>query len=305
MLKKSLIYHNTPEYTYTSSMHWIVLFICIIISFIITFQVFKIVFSKQKVNNDTYRYLVLSIIFLLYNILNGLLPNKTIPGPLILQYIATYSISIFMCIYLIWYLYIEFNIVTPNIIFKIKNLAIVMSLSFLLLFILPFYYTKSLSLARSLFLILPIFLSITFIIYFFLNIKHEVKRQKHFKIQVYLGLTSVLSIIILPLLTYFGDFQPIAQPLVSMAFFFITTMEINSYLFRLKSTYILKRNIGKEYNFTNRENEIAIQIIKGKSYKNISENMFIAYSTVRKHASNIFIKSNVSNKEDFIQKFNK
>lgn len=305
MLKKSLIYHNTPEYTYTSSMHWIVLFICIIISFIITFQVFQIVFNKKKVNNDTYRYLVLSIIFLLYNILNGLLPNKTIPGPLILQYIATYSISIFMCIYLIWYLYIEFNIVTPNIIFKIKNLAIVMSLSFLLLFILPFYYTKSLSLARSLFLILPIFLSITFIIYFFLNIKHEVKRQKHFKIQVYLGLTSVLSIIILPLLTYFGDFQPITQPLVSMAFFFITTMEINSYLFRLKSTYILKRNIGKEYNFTNRENEIAIQIIKGKSYKNISENMFIAYSTVRKHASNIFIKSNVSNKEDFIQKFNK
>lgn len=286
-------------------MHWIVLFICIIISFIITFQVFQIVFNKKKVNNDTYRYLILSIIFLLYNILNGLLPNKTIPGPLILQYIATYSISIFMCIYLIWYLYIEFNIVTPNIIFKIKNLAIVMSLSFLLLFILPFYYTKSLSLARSLFLILPIFLSITFIIYFFLNIKHEVKRQKHFKIQVYLGLTSVLSIIILPLLTYFGDFQPIAQPLVSMAFFFITTMEINSYLFRLKSTYILKRNIGKEYNFTNRENEIAIQIIKGKSYKNISENMFIAYSTVRKHASNIFIKSNVSNKEDFIQKFNK
>lgn len=305
MLKKSLIYHNIPEYTYTSSMHWIVLFICIIISFIITFQVFQIVFNKKKVNNDTYRYLILSIIFLLYNILNGLLPNKTIPGPLILQYIATYSISIFMCIYLIWYLYIEFNIVTPNIIFKIKNLAIVMSLSFLLLFILPFYYTKSLSLARSLFLILPIFLSITFIIYFFLNIKHEVKRQKHFKIQVYLGLTSVLSIIILPLLTYFGDFQPIAQPLVSMAFFFITTMEINSYLFRLKSTYILKRNIGKEYNFTNRENEIAIQIIKGKSYKNISENMFIAYSTVRKHASNIFIKSNVSNKEDFIQKFNK
>lgn len=305
MLKKNLIYHNIPEYTYTSSMHWIVLFICIIISFIITFQVFQIVFNKKKVNNDTYRYLILSIIFLLYNILNGLLPNKTIPGPLILQYIATYSISIFMCIYLIWYLYIEFNIVTPNIIFKIKNLAIVMSLSFLLLFILPFYYTKSLSLARSLFLILPIFLSITFIIYFFLNIKHEVKRQKHFKIQVYLGLTSVLSIIILPLLTYFGDFQPIAQPLVSMAFFFITTMEINSYLFRLKSTYILKRNIGKEYNFTNRENEIAIQIIKGKSYKNISENMFIAYSTVRKHASNIFIKSNVSNKEDFIQKFNK
>jgi DNA-binding NarL/FixJ family response regulator len=120
-----------------------------------------------------------------------------------------------------------------------------------------------------------------------------------------MGLSSILSIILLPLLTYFGDFQPITQPLVTMAFFIVTTMEINSYLYRLKNTFILKRNIGKEYNFTNRENEIAIQIIKGNSYKKIAENMFLAYSTVRKHASNVFIKSSVSNKEDFIKKFKK
>ncbi|WP_170063952.1 helix-turn-helix transcriptional regulator [Jejuia pallidilutea] len=137
-----------------------------------------------------------------------------------------------------------------------------------------------------------------------MTIKKEVKRQRYFKIQTYLGLTSILSIILLPLLTYFGDFQPITQPLVTMAFFLVTTMEINSYLYRLKNTYILKRNIGKEYNFTNRENEIAIQILKRKSYKEISNNMFIAYGTVRKHASNLFVKSNVSSKEEFIDKFN-
>src|SRR5690606_27438561 len=109
-----------------------------------------------------------------------------------------------------------------------------------------------------------------FLIYFFITIKKEVKRQRYFKIQTYLGLTSILSIILLPLLTYFGDFQPITQPLVTMAFFLVTTMEVNSYIYRLKNSYILKRNIGKEYNFTNRENEIAIQIVKGASYKKIS-----------------------------------
>jgi DNA-binding CsgD family transcriptional regulator len=88
-----------------------------------------------------------------------------------------------------------------------------------------------------------------------------------------------------------------------MAFFLVTTMEVNSYLYRLKNTYVLKRNIGREYNFTNRENEIAIQILKRKNYKDISSNMFISYGTVRKHASNIFTKSNVSNKEEFIDKF--
>ncbi len=298
-------YRYTAEYEYSSSMHWIVLFMCIIIGLIIVFQLFKIIFSKQKANKASYRYLVLAILFLLYNIMNGLLPDQSLPGPIFLQYIATYSISIIMCIYLVWYLYIEFNIITPNRFFKIKNLTIILLFSFLIFFIIPYYYTKSLNFARSLFLIFPIFLSITFLIYFFLTIKNEVKRQRYFKIQTYLGLTSILSIILLPLLTYFGDFQPITQPLVTMAFFLVTIMEINSYLYRLKNTYILKRNIAKEYNFTNRENEIAIQIIKGNSYKKISKNMFIAYSTVRKHASNVFIKSNVSNKEDFIKKFGK
>lgn len=298
-------YHYTPEYEYSSSMHWIVLFMCIVISFIIIYQVLKIFLNKRKTNKTSYRYLYLAILFLLYNVLNGLLPNTTLPGPLFLQYIATYSISIFMCIYLVWYLYKEFNVITPNPFFKIKNLSIILSLCFILLFIIPYYYTKSLHFSRSLFLISPIFLSITFLIYFFMTITKEVKRQRYFKIQTYLGLTSILSIILLPLLTYFGDFQPITQPLVTMSFFLVTTMEINSYLYRLKNTYILKRNIGKEYNFTNRENEIAIQIIKGDSYKKISENMFISYGTVRKHASNIFIKSNVANKENFIKKLSR
>ncbi len=296
-------YHFTPVFEYSSSMHWIVLFICIVIGIIIIFQSVRIALSKNKTNKTSYRYLILAILFLLYNSLNGFLPNTSLPGPLFIQYIATYSISIIMCVYLVWYLYQEFNIITPNRFFKIKNLIWILSVSFILLFILPFYSTESLNFARSIFLIFPIFLSITFLIYFFMTIKKEVKRQSYFKIQTYLGLSSIFSIILLPLLTYFGDFQPITQPLVTMAFFLVTSMEIHSYLYRLKNTYILKRNIGKEYNFTNRENEIAIQILKRKNYKDISNNMFISYGTVRKHASNIFIKSNVSNKEEFIDKF--
>jgi DNA-binding CsgD family transcriptional regulator len=296
-------YHFTSVFEYSSSMHWIVLFICIVIGVIIIFQSVRIVSSKIKTNKTSYRYLILAILFLLYNLLNGLLPNASLPGPIFIQYIVTYSISIIMCIYLVWYLYQEFNIITPNRFFKIKNLIWILSFTFVFLFVLPYYFTESLNFARSLFLLFPTFLSITFLIYFFMTIKKEVKRQRYFKIQTYLGLSSIFSIILLPLLTYFGDFQPITQPLVTMAFFFVTTMEINSLSYRLKNTYILKRNIGKEYNFTNRENEIAIQILKRKSYKDISSNMFISYGTVRKHASNIFIKSNVSNKDEFIDKF--
>jgi DNA-binding CsgD family transcriptional regulator len=298
-------YKYTPQYEYISSMHWVVLFTCILISFTIIFQILHIYYSNQKTSKEKLRYLYLAILFLLYNVLNGLLPNTSLPGPLILQYVITYGISTFMCIYLIWYLYQEFNIITPNYFFQVKNLTIILSVSFLLLFIVPYFFSYSLNSSRSLFLILPILLSSIFFIYFIKIITKEVKRQRYFKIQTYLGLSSILSIVLLPLLTFFGDFQPITQPVVSAAFFLVTTMEINSYLYRLKNTHTLKLNVGHQYNFTNRENEIALQIIKKNSYKQIAQNMFITYGTVRKHASNIFIKSNCASRKDFIKKFKK
>ncbi|WP_368411681.1 helix-turn-helix transcriptional regulator [Algibacter lectus] len=298
-------YKYTPQYEYISSMHWVVLFTCILISFTIIFQILHIYYSNQKTSKEKLRYLYLAILFLLYNVLNGLLPNTSLPGPLILQYVITYGISTFMCIYLIWYLYQEFNIITPNYFFQVKNLTIILSVSFLLLFIVPYFFSYSLNSSRSLFLILPILLSSIFFIYFIKIITKEVKRQRYFKIQTYLGLCSILSIVLLPLLTFFGDFQPITQPVVSAAFFLVTTMEINSYLYRLKNTHTLKLNVGRQYNFTNRENEIALQIIKKNNYKQIAQNMFITYGTVRKHASNIFIKSNCASRKDFIKKFKK
>ncbi|MFB9105516.1 helix-turn-helix transcriptional regulator [Algibacter miyuki] len=82
-------------------------------------------------------------------------------------------------------------------------------------------------------------------------------------------------------------------------------MEINSYIYRLKNSHTLKLTIGHQYNFTNRENEIALQIIKNNSYKKIAKNMFITYGTVRKHASNIYMKSSCINRKDFIKKFKK
>jgi DNA-binding CsgD family transcriptional regulator/uncharacterized membrane protein len=297
-------YRFIPEYTYASSMHWVVLFLCIVIGIIIIFQLFNIGLGTQQNIKSKYRYLILAIIFILYNILNGLLPDENFPGPRILQYVITYAISIVMCIYLVWYLYKEFNIKTPNTFFKIKNLTVILSLSFALLFIIPYYYTGSLDFARSLFLIFPTFLSLIFIVYFFLIIKKKTIRDRYFKIQTYLGLSSIFSLVLLPALTYFGDFQPITHSVMTSSFFFVTIMEVNSYLYRLKNTYRLDQDIANLYGLTNRENEIVLQIIKGDSYKKIAENMFISYGTVRKHASNIFSKTNCSNRKELIEKVN-
>ncbi|MHA7941698.1 helix-turn-helix transcriptional regulator [Formosa sp. 3Alg 14/1] len=80
-------------------------------------------------------------------------------------------------------------------------------------------------------------------------------------------------------------------------------MELDSYLYRLKNTHKLKPVKPLHPKFTDRENEIAHQIINEADYSVISKKMFIQKSTVRKHASNIFSKSNCSNRQQFIKKF--
>lgn len=56
---------------------------------------------------------------------------------------------------------------------------------------------------------------------------------------------------------------------------------------------------------TARETEIVRLIMKGKTYKNIATALFISEKTVTKHIQNIFIKAEVSNKVELINKLNK
>lgn len=54
------------------------------------------------------------------------------------------------------------------------------------------------------------------------------------------------------------------------------------------------------YAFTSREVEIAELLVKGKTYKQISEQLFISIPTVKTHVSNIYKKSKARNKVELI-----
>ncbi len=55
---------------------------------------------------------------------------------------------------------------------------------------------------------------------------------------------------------------------------------------------------------TTREVEVANLILKGKTYKEIAKDLYIAEKTVTKHIQNIFEKANVSNKVELLNKLN-
>lgn len=54
------------------------------------------------------------------------------------------------------------------------------------------------------------------------------------------------------------------------------------------------------YKITNRESEVIMLLIKGYSYSNISEELFISISTAKTHVYNIYQKTGVKNKVELI-----
>lgn len=58
----------------------------------------------------------------------------------------------------------------------------------------------------------------------------------------------------------------------------------------------------KEYNFTNREEEVIERVLQGKTNKEISNDLFIELSTVKYHLSKIFLKLDINKRTQIISK---
>tara|TARA_R110000751_G_scaffold100545_2_gene194458 strand:+ start:363 stop:692 length:330 start_codon:yes stop_codon:yes gene_type:complete len=106
---------------------------------------------------------------------------------------------------------------------------------------------------------------------------------------------------------------------MNLAFYAITTIEVDRYLYfiennnRMYEVFALKKKQKDEAieskifyeDLTRREIEIALSILSELSYRNIAKDLFIAESTVSKHASNIFKKTGVKNRCEFLKRFRK
>ncbi|MBT8297427.1 MAG: helix-turn-helix transcriptional regulator, partial [Maribacter sp.] len=134
-----------------------------------------------------------------------------------------------------------------------------------------------------------------------------------------LSMVSVASIALLPICTVIGDYQWITFTVMNLAFFAITAIEADRYLYfiennnRMYEVFALKKKQRDESverkiiyeDLTRREIEVALSILSNSSYRNIAKDLFIAESTVSKHASNIFKKTGVKNRREFLKRFRK
>ncbi|MDY7395292.1 helix-turn-helix transcriptional regulator [Aureibaculum sp. 2210JD6-5] len=83
-------------------------------------------------------------------------------------------------------------------------------------------------------------------------------------------------------------------------------LALNKLLDDLQRLYLIKPHLElneqhfKNYSLSDREKEVAKLLAKGKTYKQISEMLFISMPTVKSHASNIYKKCGVKTRSELI-----
>lgn len=297
-----------------TSLHWTTFFYAQIDLILITLAFIQ---SKRLEHTNINRYLILGILFIAYNISGGLLPIDNFPGPFISQYIITYGIAIAMCVYVVKYLYNEYDIVVLKFRLTVSNIAYYVIGCFLLLFLVPYFFNDSIELSRIYFSI-PVSAICLYICWaFYKKISNPEKPYPFVVRRNRFSLISITCIGLLPILTVIGDYQWITFTVMNTAFYCITCMEIDRYLYFLENkgkmrevfNYYNKRkddSISSQFDkngLSRREMEIAMSILENKNYKQIAKDLFIADSTVSKHASNIFKKMDVKNRVTFLKQF--
>ncbi|WP_282143589.1 helix-turn-helix domain-containing protein [Cellulophaga baltica] len=299
-----------------TSIHWTTFFYLIIDTVIILFTLY---FSGKKTHSSFKRFLFLGLLFIAYNATGGFLPIDNFPGPFILQYIITYGVAIILCVYIVYYLYKEYDIVVLKYNSSIRNLAIFSSVSYIILFLVPYFVTGSLDSARFLFTIPISVAAIIFLFIFYRRISNPNNPNAFILRRNRLSIVSVGSIALLPICTVIGDYQWITFTVMNLAFYAITTIEVDRYLYfiennnKMYEVFALKKKQKDEVteskifyeDLTRREIEISLSILSDLSYRNIAKDLFIAESTVSKHASNIFKKTGVKNRREFLKRFRK
>lgn len=297
-----------------TSIHWTTFFYLLIDTVLLIFAIFH---SSRSHYNNLNRCLILAGLFVLYNLSGGFLPFDSFPGPFILQYIITYGVALTMGIYLFHYIYREYDIQFLNVHLTISNISIYATLCFFGLYLLPYYFTKSIDIARVCFTVPVSLICLYFLWAFYKRVSNPKNPNKFVLRRNKLSILSVTFVVLLPILTVIGDYQWLTFTIVNTSFYAITAIEIDRYHYFLehkkKMSALLnyyktardKEITPKFFNrgLTGREIEIALSVLDKRSYKEIGEEYFIAEKTASKHASNFFKKMGVKNRREFLERF--
>ncbi len=148
--------------------------------------------------------------------------------------------------------------------------------------------------------------SVVFSMFLIRTTKPKLKMKHREKIERF---TSLAFLIIVPIslgVNYITELQGFKANIgftLPLVFIILAISKLRDDIGRLSlikpKLEVQAQNI-KNYGLTNRETEVALLLVKGSTYKQVSEQLFISLPTVKTHVSNIYKKCKINNKTELM-----
>lgn len=303
-----------------TEIHWTTFIILLVQITLLPFLYINYLYDTKNVYRR--RFLKLTLTFIFYNLFSGLFPDENIEFvPMLLQNIIAYGVGIIYVLYFVYYIYNEFHI-APYKFFSVNSIILYLTTLFIVLFLIPQLLGYDLNTTRKLFIFIPLILAIIYSIKTSIRLFHLYQKesknalQKHYKLRVISANVGVFSLLMLPIIISFGDYQYIEQPLVNLGYFVMLNAYLKNQIYNQRKNNLIINELSKNssettsietlfnnFQLTTKEKEIASLILEGHKYKEIADLVFITDKTVSKHASNIFKKTAVKNRKEFESNF--
>lgn len=279
---------------YISTFIYIILFA--ILLFIGTINIIQ---NWKKTDRTYYsKYTGLWASGLIYNLVEGLLPDPNFSIGTMPQNIIAWTVGILVAYHLLVFLKTEYNVELHRKNIPLNTIGMVSLLLFVLVFILPYTITKSIDQSRVFFLsFFLIALSVANL--FFVNqLYKRLKEQEniYLKAHSFNGIFGFLGLFSLPFtILIFGDNQFVEQSFFSLGIFAVSI----DYFLYPKRKEEFKKVISFD-NLTNREAEILKVMLENPElkYAQISDQLNISEKTLSTHLSNIYKKTDLNSKKD-------
>jgi DNA-binding CsgD family transcriptional regulator len=293
----------------------IVTFIFILLEFcMFIFQIFYYLFRPQ--DKRRLWYLLLLFLFQFYNITGGLFPDPKINIPLDIQEMIAYGSGFLMASYFPYYFYKAFDL--PSLRWHaLYGVPLFLACPYLVFFVIVYAINGTLDIDIKYGMIAPFIYALVLLFVMFRAIrgkhKHERNQNQYIEeIIMYAAVTPWAS------LAFFGivESSQLIEVLctntgiIGITFLFIwrsikSAREEYGRLLELASQgngSMVFEEMCRYYKLTTREIEIVLLVRQGMTYREISNQLFIAGKTVENHIQNIYEKTSVKNKVSLIQK---
>ncbi|MDP9079024.1 MAG: helix-turn-helix transcriptional regulator [Bacteroidota bacterium] len=253
---------------------------------------------------------------LFYNITGGLFPDPKIHIPLDIQEMVAYGSGFLMASYFPYYFYKAFDL--PSLRWHaLFGVPLFLACPYLIFFVVDYAINGNLDADLKYGMIAPFTYALVLLYVMFRAIreKHKHKRNQNQYIEeivMYAAVTPWAS------LAFFGlveSSQLIEVLCTNTGIIGITFLFIWRYVKSAREEFMRLQELANQgngstvfeemcrfYKLTNREIEIVLLVRQGMTYKEISNQLFIAGKTVENHVQNIYEKTRVKNKVSLIQK---